>query len=150
MAKESGAFLSIGELAKQLNVKPHILRYWEEQFPMLEPLKRAGKRRHYRTEDVDMVRTINRLLNEEGYTVKGARKYLKAAKKAAGKSSADPSSEGMLFNNPAPAEPEAASAPHVRPIGEPNMPSSSTDDHERLFDELKNLRDHLARTLEQA
>ena len=78
--KERGAFRTIGELSKELNIKPHILRYWEEQFAMLQPLKRAGARRHYRPEDIDMVKTISRLLNEEGYTIKGARKYLTARK----------------------------------------------------------------------
>ena len=76
MEKSADAFRSIGEMAEELNVRTHILRYWEEQFPMLRPLTRAGGRRHYRPGDVAMLRTINRLLNDEGYTIKGARKYL--------------------------------------------------------------------------
>ena len=83
MTKELGAFRTIGELSKELNIKPHILRYWEEQFGMLQPLKRAGSRRHYRPEDVEMVKTINRLLNDEGYTIKGARKFLSSRQKQA-------------------------------------------------------------------
>jgi len=63
-------------MAKELGVKTHILRYWEEQFPMLNPLKRAGGRRHYRPDDVKLLNSINNLLNNEGYTIKGARKYL--------------------------------------------------------------------------
>ncbi len=74
--KDASAFRTIGELSAELNVKPHILRYWEEQFPMLEPLKRAGGRRYYRPADVELTRTIDRLLNQEGYTVRGARKWL--------------------------------------------------------------------------
>ena len=81
MTKEQGAFRTIGELSKELSIKPHILRYWEDQFAMLTPLKRAGARRHYRPEDVIMVKTINRLLNEEGYTIKGARKFLASRRK---------------------------------------------------------------------
>src|SRR5690606_40973209 len=88
MTKDLGAFRTIGELSKELNIKPHILRYWEEQFGMLQPLKRAGSRRHYRPDDVEMVRTINRLLNEEGYTIKGARKFLAARQKQARASAA--------------------------------------------------------------
>lgn len=76
MEKSAEAFRTIGEMAETLGVKTHILRYWEEQFPMLQPLKRAGKRRHYRPEDVALLHTINRLLHEEGYTIKGARKFL--------------------------------------------------------------------------
>lgn len=74
--KDASAFRTIGELSAELNVKPHILRYWEEQFPMLEPLKRAGGRRYYRPADVELTRAIDRLLNQEGYTVRGARKVL--------------------------------------------------------------------------
>jgi len=76
MGKSENAFRTIGEMSRELNVKTHILRYWEEQFPMLNPLKRAGGRRHYRREDVDLLKTINRLVNDEGYTIKGARKHL--------------------------------------------------------------------------
>ena len=76
MEKSAEAFRTIGEMADALGVKTHILRYWEEQFPMLQPLKRAGKRRHYRPEDVALLHNINRLLHEEGYTIKGARKFL--------------------------------------------------------------------------
>ena len=78
MEKAEDAFRSIGEMAEELNVRTHILRYWEEQFPMLRPLTRAGGRRHYRPSDVSLLRTINRLLNDEGYTIKGARKYLES------------------------------------------------------------------------
>lgn len=83
MDKSAEAFLSIGEMCKRLSLGPHILRYWEEQFPMLKPLKRAGGRRHYRPDDVAMLYTINRLLNQEGYTIKGACKYLRMAKNVA-------------------------------------------------------------------
>ncbi len=63
-------------MASELGLKTHILRYWEEQFPMLQPLKRAGGRRHYRPDDVSLLREIHRLLNGEGYTIKGARNFL--------------------------------------------------------------------------
>ena len=76
MEKSADAFRSMGEMAVELGVRTHILRYWEEQFPMLRPLKRAGGRRHYRPDDVVLLRTIHRLLNSEGYTIKGARKFL--------------------------------------------------------------------------
>jgi DNA-binding transcriptional MerR regulator len=76
MDKPSDAFRSIGEMAKELGVKTHILRYWEEQFPMLRPLKRAGGRRHYRADDVVMLHKIHSLLQKEGYTIKGAAKFL--------------------------------------------------------------------------
>jgi DNA-binding transcriptional MerR regulator len=87
--KAPGAFLTIGELSSELGVPQHILRYWETRFPKLRPLTRAGNRRYYRPEDVDLVRRIHRLLNEEGYTVKGVQKVL-ASKAPAETPMADP------------------------------------------------------------
>jgi DNA-binding transcriptional MerR regulator len=74
--KSADAFRNIGEMAEALGVRTHILRYWEEQFPMLRPLTRAGGRRLYRPEDVALLHIIHRLLYAEGYTVKGARRFL--------------------------------------------------------------------------
>jgi DNA-binding transcriptional MerR regulator len=74
--KAPGAFKTIGELSAELGVAQHILRYWETKFPQLRPLQRAGNRRYYRPQDVDLARRIKRLLNEEGYTVRGVQKLL--------------------------------------------------------------------------
>jgi DNA-binding transcriptional MerR regulator len=74
--KQPGAFLTIGELSAELGVAQHILRYWETKFPQLKPLQRAGNRRYYRPADVALARQINRLLNQEGYTVRGVQKLL--------------------------------------------------------------------------
>ena len=74
--KDPQAFRTIGEVATAFGVKQHVLRYWEEQFPMLRPLKRAGGRRYYRPEDVALVGEINRLLYREGFTIRGARQAL--------------------------------------------------------------------------
>ena len=74
--KDPQAFRTIGEVAQAFGIKQHVLRYWEEQFPMLKPLKRAGGRRYYRAEDVALVAEINRLLYGEGFTIRGARQAL--------------------------------------------------------------------------
>lgn len=74
--KDDGALRTIGEVGNALGIKSHVLRYWEQQFPMLQPLKRSGGRRYYRPEDVELVRTIDRLVNAEGYTLKGANSVL--------------------------------------------------------------------------
>ena len=87
-AKAEGAMRTIGEVSAELGVKPHILRYWEAQFDALAPLKRAGGRRYYRAQDVEILRTIDRLLNREGFTVRGARQFL--AGKAAAPAAATP------------------------------------------------------------
>lgn len=78
--KDPGAFRTIGEVAKALGIRQHVLRYWEEQFPALRPLTRAGGRRYYRPQDVALLTEINRLLNHDGYTIKGARQALKGGK----------------------------------------------------------------------
>lgn len=74
--KAPDAMRTIGEVAAGFGIKQHILRYWEQQFPMLSPLKRSGGRRLYRPEDVALVGRIDRLVNREGYTLKGARQIL--------------------------------------------------------------------------
>ena len=75
--KDPGALLTIGELSQELGVAQHILRYWESRFPQLRPMQRAGNRRYYRPADVELARRINRLLNQEGYTVRGVQKLLR-------------------------------------------------------------------------
>ncbi len=75
--KDPGALLTIGELSQELGVAQHILRYWETRFPQLKPMQRAGNRRYYRPADVELARKINRLLNHEGYTVRGVQKLLR-------------------------------------------------------------------------
>jgi DNA-binding transcriptional MerR regulator len=76
--KDNAAFRTIGEVANALGIKPHVLRYWEEQFPMLKPVKRSGQRRYYRPEEVALLQTIDRLLNREGFTIKGAVRALRS------------------------------------------------------------------------
>ena len=78
--KGEGAFRTISEVADALGLPQHILRYWETRFPQLRPLQRAGNRRYYRPADVALVERINRLLNQEGYTVKGVQKLLAGRK----------------------------------------------------------------------
>jgi DNA-binding transcriptional MerR regulator len=74
--KDAAAMRTIGEVATAFGIRQHVLRYWEQQFPMLRPLKRSGGRRYYRPEDVALVETIDRLINREGYTLKGARQAI--------------------------------------------------------------------------
>ncbi|MEO6433373.1 MAG: MerR family transcriptional regulator [Sphingomicrobium sp.] len=75
--KDPDALLTIGEVSRELGVAQHILRYWETRFSQLRPMQRAGNRRYYRTADVTLVRRIDRLLNHEGYTVRGVQKLLR-------------------------------------------------------------------------
>jgi len=103
--KAPGALLTIGELSADLGVPQHILRYWETKFSKLRPLTRAGNRRYYRPDDVVLVRRIHRLLNVEGYTVKGVQKVL-AGKAAAASDTPEPvavASAAQETPQPAPA-----------------------------------------------
>lgn len=74
--KSDQAFRTIGELAEELGVPQHILRYWETRFPQLRPLQRAGNRRYYRPADVTLAHRIHRLLNQDGYTIRGVQQLL--------------------------------------------------------------------------
>ncbi len=69
-------YFTIGEVSELCGVKPHVLRYWEQEFPHLNPVKRRGNRRYYQRQDVMLVRQIRGLLYEEGFTIGGARQKL--------------------------------------------------------------------------
>ena len=122
MEKIAGAFKTIGEVSEELSLPQHILRYWETRFPQLKPMQRAGNRRYYRPEDVDLLRRINSLLNEQGYTVKGVQKLL------SGKAGAEPMPVPVVNDGPPLVVPRAAA------------PSIS-------LDKLRSIRDRLARAL---
>lgn len=98
--KSEDAFRTIGEVAEELGLPQHILRYWETRFPQLRPLQRAGNRRYYRPADVALAKRIDGLLNREGYTIKGVQKLLNES-----------------GNAPAPAA-EPAASPIALPLAE--------------------------------
>jgi DNA-binding transcriptional MerR regulator len=108
--KDPGALLTIGELSSELGVAQHILRYWESRFPQLKPMQRAGNRRYYRPADVDLARRIHRLLNQEGYTVRGVQKLLREKD---GHEEPAPTPESMAVPSPV----QADVPDHEEPIG---------------------------------
>jgi DNA-binding transcriptional MerR regulator len=69
-------YFTIGEVSELCEVKPHVLRYWEQEFPQLKPVKRRGNRRYYQRHDVLMIRQIRSLLYEQGFTIGGARQQM--------------------------------------------------------------------------
>ena len=69
-------YFTIGEVSQLCDVKPHVLRYWEQEFPQLKPVKRRGNRRYYQRQDVLIIRQIRSLLYDEGFTIGGARQRL--------------------------------------------------------------------------
>ena len=112
--KDPDAMRTIGEVAEALGLKTHILRYWEEQFPSLRPLKRSGGRRLYRAPDVALVARIDQLVNREGYTLKGARAVLAGAAPAVAKAAA----QIPVPEKPAAASSRAEVVAHLREIRE--------------------------------
>jgi DNA-binding transcriptional MerR regulator len=111
-------YFAIGEVSDLCDVKPHVLRYWEQEFPQLKPVKRRGNRRYYQHDDVLMVRRIRSLLYEQGFTIGGARQRLKEMPKPA---------DASLRHGPA--APTAA-----RPRGTPRQ-----QEIQRLRNELESL-----------
>ena len=75
--KSPAAFRTIAEVASELDLPAHVLRFWESKFPQIRPLKRRGGRRYYRPEDVALLRRIRSLLYTEGYTIKGVQRLLR-------------------------------------------------------------------------
>ena len=70
-------YFQIGEVSELCDVKPHVLRYWEQEFPQIKPVRRAGNRRYYQYRDVMIVRQVRALLYDQGFTISGARQHLK-------------------------------------------------------------------------
>jgi DNA-binding transcriptional MerR regulator len=123
-AKSAEAFRTISEVAGDLEVPQHVLRFWESKFPQIKPMKRAGGRRYYRPDDVALLRRIRQCLYDQGYTIKGVQKLLR---------------EGALKS----AEPPRAAAPTSAP---PRAAAAKTPDglRQALLDlrrELVALRD---------
>ena len=77
MDKAPDAFRTISEVAEELDLPQHVLRFWESRFPQIRPMKRAGGRRYYRPDDVDLLRGIRHLLYGEGYTIRGVQRILR-------------------------------------------------------------------------
>lgn len=77
MAKAADAFRTISEVSTELDVPKHVLRFWEQRFKQLKPLKRGGGRRFYRPEDVELIKGIKALLNRDAYTIRGVQRILK-------------------------------------------------------------------------
>lgn len=128
--KAPDALRTIGEVTRALSIAAHVLRYWEDQFPMLRPVKRSGGRRYYRPEDVALLVDINRLVHTQGYTLRGARQYLE---------------ERAVQARREPSVPPPAPLPVVAPPVQGQLALSMPQDD--LLDALIGLRGDLARLL---
>jgi DNA-binding transcriptional MerR regulator len=147
--KSADAFRTISEVADELEVPQHVLRFWETKFTQIRPLKRGGGRRYYRPEDIDLLRAIRGLLYDQGYTIKGVQKLIRDGGLRLGGES--------LPDNVVPAEPTGAVARAVETAQEimdlPLFRSGSLDDGQvqeirAVATELAALRDRLRRALD--
>ena len=113
--KSASAFRTISEVATDLDVPQHVLRFWETRFTQIRPLKRAGGRRYYRPEDVELLRRIRELLYNSGYTIKGVQRLLRdAGRRPEGDGEGDPETEGSFDAAAEPPEAPVAAAPAPR------------------------------------
>lgn len=127
MQKDADAFRTISEVAADLALPQHVLRFWETRFPQVRPLKRAGGRRYYRPADIALLRTIRHLLYEDGYTIKGVQRLLKeqGPKGLAAAVGAPPPLDTGSAEVAAAPPPNAAEAPFApRTIVEPLLPNA--------------------------
>ena len=132
--KSPGAFRTISEVSNDLEVPPHVLRFWETKFPQIKPLKRGGGRRYYRPEDVALLRQIRQLLYNDGYTIKGVQRLLK---------------EGALKNT---AQLGVATANEPDEQKQPQNSTASSQEKATLrsiVDELQSLRKLLSTVLDK-
>ena len=125
--KAPSAFRTISEVAKDLKVQQHVLRFWETKFSQIRPLKRGGGRRYYRPEDVALLKSIHALLYTEGYTIKGVQKLLREKGKA------------ELVETPAPVTPSQQAAQASSAASE-TLTKSQRAVIEAMLSELKELR----------
>src|ERR671929_1817047 len=91
--KSPSAFRTISEVAEELDVPQHVLRFWESKFPQVKPLKRGGGRRYYRPEDIVLLRRIRQCLYQEGYTIRGVQRLLREGALKAGSHTPSPVEE---------------------------------------------------------
>ena len=157
--KSANAFRTISEVADELDVAQHVLRFWESKFPQVRPLKRGGGRRYYRPEDIDLLRRIRSLLYDEGYTIKGVQKLLRVRRRGVGGEGGPtaPAASGSAAETAVAARPEALSAGGDRsdPASVTTSPVPATPAERQraladLYADLCALADLLARMRDRA
>lgn len=149
--KAASAYRTISEASEELGIPQHVLRFWETKFSQIRPMKRSGGRRFYRPEDIDLIRTIQTLLYDQGYTIKGVQRLLKMRKGVATTLQAaldDMQDEDSLFAAEAPAP--LTLAPIIAPVAERDMAptqavaAAAADVVMNLAEELTELTDDLS------
>jgi DNA-binding transcriptional MerR regulator len=143
LEKSPDAFRTISEVAEELNVPQHVLRFWETKFTQIKPMKRAGGRRYYRPADVDLVRGIRALLYGEGYTIRGVQRIFKEENTGyvvgVGRGEIKPR-QGDAMREGAPAPGKAAMAPRLGKGGVISRPAlaPTRDEPPKVIHRLSN------------
>jgi DNA-binding transcriptional MerR regulator len=150
LAKSSTAFRTISEVASELDVPQHVLRFWETRFAQIRPLKRGGGRRYYRPEDVSLLKEIRELLYSEGYTIKGVQKLMRDGALRQRLSHGGAAEDADAAPEAAPPRPasSARAAKAARATAQADLFSGGLDGATRdrlrgLLTELETLRDRL-------
>ena len=149
LEKSSTAFRTISEVAQELDVPQHVLRFWETRFSQIRPLKRGGGRRYYRPEDVALLKVIRELLYSEGYTIKGVQKLMRDGALKGRLAQAGVADESALETRAElPAEKPAARGAKASRQAQPDLFTGGVDGPTRdrlrgLLTELEGLRDRL-------
>ncbi|HEX6119509.1 MAG TPA: MerR family transcriptional regulator [Dongiaceae bacterium] len=144
--KSADAFRTISEVADELEVPQHVLRFWETKFAQIRPLKRGGGRRYYRPEDIDLLRAIRGLLYDKGYTIKGVQKLIREGGLKLADGEVVPHIPGALEGEDSTAEPVAAS--RDLPLFQPRLTADQMKGMQAALGDLSDLRDRLRRALE--
>jgi DNA-binding transcriptional MerR regulator len=142
-SKSAAAFRTTGEVAKELDVPAHVLRFWESKFPQIRPLKRGGGRRYYRPEDVDLLRHIRQCLYQEGYTIRGVQKLLRERRQRNGDPEEGPTEAEMPAGLFAYASDDGA-APATDPAPSAEALHAALVEMRRELQEIRALLDKLA------
>ena len=130
MNKAADAFRTISEVADELDVPKHVLRFWENRFPQIKPMKRGGGRRYYRPADLDLLRGIMHLLHNEGYTIKGVQKILREHGVEAVKSTWQPGGANPAMPIPAA---KLAAGPKSKAAAKSALSATSPRDRQKLI-----------------
>ncbi|MDE0334008.1 MAG: MerR family transcriptional regulator [Defluviicoccus sp.] len=145
-AKSASAFRTISEVANELDVPQHVLRFWESKFIQVKPMKRGGGRRYYRPEDIDLLRSIRELLYTDGYTIKGVQKLLR---EGGVKALAERQTVRARPEGPEPqARPEAVPAARPAPAADASEVEALRAALSELLEELERIRTRLRNALE--
>ena len=145
--KSADAFRTISEVADELEVPQHVLRFWETKFAQIRPLKRGGGRRYYRPEDIDLLRAIRGLLYDKGYTIKGVQKLIREGGLKLADGEVVPDIPGALEGEEA-ANPAETGAGHDLPLFRATLTADQVRDVKAAVGELTDLRDRLRRALD--